>query len=303
MNALVTGATGFLGKFLSQKLKSQKIQVTELNSKNGNLRVQGSLEYLPEREFTHIFHLAAWTQAGDFCLKHPGEQWIINQQMNTNLLNYWQSKQPQAKLISMGTSCSYDENLSHAEDNYLLGTPISSLFTYAMTKRMLHVGQMALSKQYDLKYLTVVPSTLYGPEYHNDGRQMHFIFDLMRKILRGKKYNEDVVLWGDGSQKREIIFVEDFVSDMLSVEPKLENDLINIGAGEEFSIKYFAEAISEIVKYDYSKIKYDTSKYVGAKSKCLKISKLKSLQEKVERLPLKVGLSRMYNWFEENAAY
>jgi GDP-L-fucose synthase len=303
MKALITGASGFLGKFLSQELKSRKVQVTDLNSKNGNLKIQGSLDYLPSNEFTHIFHLAAWTQAGDFCLKHPGEQWIINQQMNTNLLYYWQTKQPQAKLISMGTSCSYDENLSHSEENYLLGTPISSLYTYAMTKRMLHVGQMAISKQFKLKYLTVVPSTLYGPDYHNDGRQMHFIFDLMRKILRGKKYGEDVVLWGDGSQKREVIFVEDFVRDLLSLEPILENGIVNIGAGEEFTIKYFAETISQIVGYDHAKIKYDITKYVGAKSKCLKISKLESLLGKLERVPLKSGLDKMYNWFEENSAY
>ena len=66
------------------------------------------------------------------------------------------------------------------------GEPVKSLYTYAMTKRMLLQGVRALHQQYQLQWLCVVPSTLYGPGYHTDGRQMHFIFDLIRKILRGK---------------------------------------------------------------------------------------------------------------------
>ena len=137
--------------------------------------------------FEQIYHLAAWTQAGDFCLHHPGEQWIINQQINTNALAWWQA-QPQAKLIAIGTSCVFAPEVEPVEENYFAGMPIESLFTYAMTKRMLYAGMMALAKQYDLKYLCAAPSTLYGPGYHTDGRQMHFIFDLIRKILAGKRF-------------------------------------------------------------------------------------------------------------------
>ena len=128
------------------------------------------------------------------------------------MLAWWQDRQPQAKLICIGTSCAYCPGTELAEENYLDGLPIDSLFTYAMTKRMLYVGLLALQKQFGLKYLCLVPSTLYGPGYHTDGRQMHFIFDLIRKILRGKMHGEPVVLWGDGHQTRELVYVEDFVS-------------------------------------------------------------------------------------------
>ena len=64
---------------------------------------------------------------------HPGEQWILNQRINTNVLGWWHERQPKAKLICMGTSCSYDPELDLTEENYLKGTPIDSLFTYAMT--------------------------------------------------------------------------------------------------------------------------------------------------------------------------
>ncbi|MEW6418249.1 MAG: NAD-dependent epimerase/dehydratase family protein [Nitrospirota bacterium] len=296
MKILVTGATGFLGTALCSKLEAQGHEMVRLNSKNCDLTKQESLNQFNNEAYDHIYHLAAWTQAGDFCLYHPGEQWIINQQINTNVLAWWKEYQPQAKLIAIGSSCAYDPNLELVEENYLVGKPIESLYTYAMTKRMLYVGLLALQKQFDLKYLCLVPSTLYGPEYHIDGRQMHFIFDLIRKIIRGKVYSEPVVLWGDGYQKRELVYVDDFVRIMLNLNEFCENELINIGAGEEFTIRHFAKLICEKTGYDFNAIKFDTSRYVGAKSKCLDISKLKRLIPDLKLTPLAVGLERTIQW-------
>src|SRR2546429_1711517 len=160
MNIVVTGATGFLGAALCTALEAQGYAVTRLSSKNCDLTQPGSLDQLDGRIYDQIYHLAAWTQAGDFCLYHPGEQWIINHQINTNVLAWWQARQSQAKLICMGTSCAYDPTYELIEENYLVGTPIKSLFTYAMTKRMLHAGLLALQKQFGLRYLCLVPSTL-----------------------------------------------------------------------------------------------------------------------------------------------
>ncbi len=298
MKILVTGATGFLGTALCSRLISQGHELVGLNSRNCNLTKANALEQFNRIRYDLIYHLAAWTQAGDFCLHHPGEQWIINQQINTNVLTWWQKYQPQAKLISMGTSCSYPPDLPLIEENYLAGVPIDSLFTYAMTKRMLYAGQLAMHKQFGLTYLCLVPSTLYGSGYHADGRQMHFIFDLIRNILRGKLYNEPVVLWGDGYQRRELVFIDDFVEIALSLTAKADNELINIGAGEEFTIRHFAQLICDLVGYDFNKIQFDTNRYVGAKSKCLDISKLGQygLSPKTS---LAAGLEDTILWFEE----
>lgn len=299
MRILVTGATGFLGTTLCRRLEEAGHTIDRVNSKNADLTQQGSLAALPAVRYDQIFHLAAWTQAGDFCLYHPGEQWIINQQINTNVLAWWQAAQPQAKLVCMGTSCSYAPDLPLVEENYLVGTPIDSLYTYAMTKRMLQVGLASLAKQFGLKYLTLVPSTLYGPGYHTDGRQMHFIFDLIRKILRGKRYGEPVVLWGDGYQRRELVFIEDFVNLAIGINERVENDILNIGAGEEFTIRQFAESICKHVGYDPAAVQYDTSRYVGAKSKCLGVDKLRALLPDFRPTSLDEGLSRTIEWFEE----
>jgi len=218
--------------------------------------------------------LAAWTQAGDFCLKHPGEQWIINQKINTNILEWWKNNQPQAKLIAMGTSCVYDCELPLSEEFYLKGTPIESLFSYGMTKKMLYAGLIALNKQYGLNYLYVIPSTLYGPGYHTDGRQKHFIFDLISKIIKGKTTGVPVKLWGNGYQKRELVLADDFADILFELDKKSKNDIFNIGAGKEYSIRYFAETICKKIDYDPALIEYDLTKHVGAKSKCLLTKKL-----------------------------
>ena len=140
MNILVTGASGFLGKFLCSFLRSQGHTVVEVSSKNCDLQKADSLKQFDAEHFDQIYHLAAWTQAGDFCLFHPAEQWVINQKINTYVLDWWQKSQPKAKLIAIGTSCSYDPAHPLEEEYYLLGSPIESLYTYGMTKRMLLCG-------------------------------------------------------------------------------------------------------------------------------------------------------------------
>ncbi len=300
MKTLVTGATGFLGTSLCAALEALGYSVTKLGRSNCDLTSDTSLLAFNDVAYDRIFHLAAWTQAGDFCLRHPGEQWLYNQQINTNVLVWWQQHQPQAKLISIGTSCAYDPAMELKEDNYLLGSPIESLYTYAMSKRMLLIGLISLQKQFELNYLCVVPSTLYGPGYHTDGRQMHFIFDLIRKIIRGKLYGEPVVLWGDGEQRRELVYVDDFVEVMIHLANTRENEVINIGAGEEFTIRHFAQRICEHVGYDFHQIQFDTNRYVGAKSKCLDVDKLKTLRPDFPMTSLEAGLSKTINWFWEH---
>lgn len=299
MNILITGYSGFLGTELVKQLQALGHLLTKVNSKNGDLQIKDSLKPFNSNRYDLIFHLAAWTQAGDFCLYHPGEQWIINQQINTNVLQWWQADQPQAKLISIGTSCAYAESLPLVEENYLKGEPIDSLYAYAMTKRMMQIGLLALQKQYRLQYLTVIPSTLYGPGYYREGKQMHFIFDLIRKILEAKFYGKPAVLWGDGNQKREIVYIADFVKILIELSLSRTNDLINIGSGEDYSIKEFAEKICEIVNYDPKKIQYDTSQYVGAKSKLLKIDKLQSWMNQIPFTPLHSGLQKTIEWFSK----
>jgi GDP-L-fucose synthase len=297
MKVFVTGGTGFLGSHLTPYLRSKGCTVTAPPSSECNVRIFDSLCAAASEKYDLLFHLAAWTQAGDFCLHHPGEQWIINQEINTNVLRWWHEHQSQAKMVAIGTSCCYQPGTPHREENFLKGDPIESLYTYAMTKRMLLVGLQSLQKQFGLRYLYLIPSTLFGPGYHLDGRQMHFIFDLLRKIVNFKRNGEKFVLWGDGNQKRELIHVSDFVDAAWQLTRKVDNDLFNIGEGAEHPIRWYAELLANLVGVSPDQIEYDTSRYVGAQSKVLVIDKLRAALPDFTHTPVEKGLSDVVQWY------
>ena len=236
-NILVTGATGFLGRHLIKELQIHDFKITISNTRINSLDNIENLIRLEEK-FDCIFHLAAVTKAGDYCLTHKGDQWISNQKINTNILDYWKNYQPQAKMICMGTSCSYSPDLSMVEGNYLKGEPEEGLYTYAMTKRMLLTGLQSIGEQYGLKWLYFIPSTLYGPEFELDDN--HFIFDLIRNCYNAKHNEASFVVWGDGTQRRELVYVGDAVKSILNLLNE-ENQIFNIASGEDFSINEFAE--------------------------------------------------------------
>ena len=127
---------------------------------------------------------------------------------------------------------------------------------------------------------------------------MHFIFDLIRKILLARDTGRAAVLWGDGHQRRELVYVDDFVHAAARLAGDASNQVINIGAGEEFSIREFAQIICELTGYEFERIQFDTTKYVGAKSKCLSVERLRGRLADFERTPLREGLARTIKWFE-----
>ena len=301
----LTGGGGFLGSHLVSFLsKNKNNYIVSPNSKDCDLTKGGSL-YKINDDFDYIFHLAAWTQAGDFCLYHKGEQWIINQKINTNVLEWWREKQRRSKLIFIGTSCVYDETLPMYEENYLQGKPTESLETYAYTKKMLYVGAKSLEEQYNMEWLCYVPSTLYGINYKTNDKQLHFIFDLIKKLIRGKKFGEDVILWGDGNQKREIIHINNFIDVISHTYEHEKNQLFNVGSLKDYTIREFASIICKHIGYDEDKIIYDESKYVGAKRKKLEIDKILKIYPNYRKSFFSEidGIHQVIDWFLKNDIY
>tara|TARA_R110002126_G_scaffold123374_2_gene265356 strand:+ start:1337 stop:2245 length:909 start_codon:yes stop_codon:yes gene_type:complete len=295
---LVTGATGFLGTHLCKKLKKDGHQVYVSNTKIANLNKVENLNIYNNIKFDYIFHLAAVTKAGDYCLKYKGDQWLHNQTINTNILKYWKDSQPQAKMICMGTSCSYAPDIFMTEQNYLLGEPDKGLYTYAMTKRMLLVGLRSLSEQYGLEWLYFIPSTLYGPNFELDDN--HFIFDFIRNCYNAKYNNDDFVIWGDGEQRRELIYIDDAVNAILALLGE-KNEIFNLGSGEDNSINEFAAMVCQAFDYDSKLIKRDLTKYVGVKEKKIDTIKIDKYlyPKKLVNTQIKYGIIRSVAYFKK----
>lgn len=298
----ITGGSGYLGRHLIKYLKSKNYKIYAPTSKEINLKNYNQIKNI-KNNFDQVYHLAAWTQAGDFCLKYPMDQWIINQEINSNIIKWWSnSNNIKSKIIIIGTSCCYDEKGQFEEKNYLNEKPHDSLATYAMTKKMLLQGVISCQLQKKLKWNCFIPSTLYGKGYKITIKTPHFIFDLVRKILRGKFYGSKVELWGNGNQTREIIHVNDFIKNMVNITNNKSNTIFNIGGGNEYSIKYFAKEICRIANYEFDKIYFNKSKYVGAKSKKLSIKKIMKYNPSYKKKLIKIndGLLDMVNWHIRN---
>lgn len=271
-NILLTGSTGFLGKHLKSYLQKNypNTNIVESNTKKNNLENYNNLQYwigdgghnnIPSK-FDYIFHFAAVTKAGDWCLTHQADQWLINQQINTNIIRYWKQFQPQAKFIGIGTSCSYGNDWRRSEENYLTYEPEPSLLTYAYTKRMLYLGLEAMAQQYKMNYLYFVPSTLYGSHFTDNDN--HFIYDIIRKTYNAKQNKTDIHMWGDGHQRRELIWVDDFIKIMMNMTSSLfyNNEIINVGSGDSHAIINYYEIIKNLFKCE-GKIISEPNKYVG----------------------------------------
>jgi len=127
-----------------------------------------------------------------------------------------------------------------------------------------------------MKYLFFIPSCFYGTHYKHDDK--HFIYDLVRKICEAK-YNSSPppVLWGNGNQKRELIYVDDAVDIVLN-SLNMNNEIINLSSEYCYSIKKYAKIICNIIDYDFKQVQFDVTKFVGAYEKSLVTDKIKDYE-------------------------
>lgn len=295
---LITGSSGFLGRQLTKTLIDIGHTVVAPSSSEINLIEPSALNKL-DADFDVIFHLASWTRAGAFCRERSGEQWIVNEKINLNVLDYWMKCSENCHLISFGTSVGYsDGGNEKAEQDYLIGDPIPDYYGYSTTKRSLLYGQICINKQYKRPFSHFMPSTIYGPGYHVDGRDLHFIYDIARKILKNKYFSDEIVLWGNGHQSRELIFIDDVLSVLVEAMNNPLNTYINVGSGNSITIRDAAKTICEIVGVDDSVIKYDENAFVGVKAKVLDTSKLDKYFPARQKTSFSEGIRTTLSWLE-----
>ena len=206
------------------------------------------------------------------------------------------------KLLFLGSSCIYPKNIDDpiSEDHLLTGSLEETNEWYAVAKISGIKLCQAYQKQYNSNFISAMPTNLYGPNDNFHPLNSHVPAALLLKFHNAKINNEPfVTVWGSGNPKREFLYVDD-LADACIYLLKNYNGIqpINVGTGEDISIKDFAAKIKNIVGYK-GELKFDKSKPDGTMRKRLNISRLNNLgwQYKVS---LDQGLKLFYEWFSEN---
>ena len=302
---LLTGGTGFVGRHLRRRLEELGAGAViavgsgelDLESTDDTMRWGRRLD----RDVDVIFHLAAWAKPGAFGLHHGAELFARNTMINANVLRVWQECLPGARLIGIGSSCEYPGHLSTmSEEDLWNGEPHPSVFAYAMTKRMLYAGQCAYAQQYGSQTVHVICNTLYGPGDHFDEERGHVISALIDRFAQAAaKGRTRVVVWGDGYQTRECLFIDEQIHGLLLVAEKSPDRLVNLGTGVSHTIREIAETIGELCGYD-GEIVYDTTKFVGIRHKVLNSDRARLTLGWNPTMPLREGLRRTVAWYQQH---
>jgi GDP-L-fucose synthase len=270
----ITGGTGFVGKNMVPFLTELGADVTAIGSSFDLATEAGAERAFTtfNKKFDYIIHGAAVQGAGEWPLKHKAEQFGLNLHIHANTFAMWKRFQPQAKMIGIGSSCSYPgakEVLK--EEEYWDGPMHSSVDNYGFTKKAVSVGIEAYKAQYGLKGTTVIFATLYGPYDHFDPEKSHVVSALVKKFVDATRANSPAVeVWGDGKQTREVIYVEDQIRGLLAVL-NYEGSIINVGTGRSTMVSELAETIKALARYP-GEIVYNPDRFVGVRRKVLDIS-------------------------------
>ncbi len=211
-------------------------------------------------------------------------------------------KNPNIKIINLGSSCIYPLNAPNPikESSFMEGKLEETNSPYAMAKiTAIEIGR-SLNKQFGHKVINLMPTNLYGPNDNFDETSSHVIPGLIRRMYDSSKNNyPKFSVWGDGSPLREFLYVDDLsLAIKFILENEIDNDLINIGYGEEISIKDLAIKIKKIIGYD-GEIEFDSTKPNGNPRKLLDTSLIKNYGWK-PKYELDKGLELSFNWYREN---
>ncbi len=226
---------------------------------------------------------------------------IENLKINMNILEAC-IPFPEIKIINLGSSCIYPLNAKNpiSEESFMGGKLENTNSPYAMAKlSAIEIGR-ALSKQYGHKVINLMPTNLYGPNDNFSKSESHVIPGMISRMHEAMINEEkNFEIWGTGKPKREFLYVED-LSDAIKfiIENNIEDDLINIGSGEEINIYELANLVKKTLQYDVEFI-FDDSKPDGNPRKFLDSSLINSYGWKA-KTNLESGLQYTYKWFLDN---
>lgn len=296
----VAGHRGLVGSSIVRVLNERGYSniLTRTRNELNLLNQKEVFDFFDSEKPEYVFDAAAKvggiyandTYSGDFIYE--------NIQIQTNLIHSaW--KFGVKKFLFLGSVCIYPKfaEVPVREDSFLTGYLEPTNDAYAIAKISGIKMLQAYHKQYGMKSVSLMPSNLYGPgdNFHPDNG--HVIPAMMTKFQNSG--GKSVMFWGDGTPKREFLYSEDLADACLFAMDHFENaELINVGSGENVSIKELSNSVASVVKYD-GEIKWDTSRPNGTPNRPLDCSKMTKLGWKPKHT-LSQGLQKTYDWFIEN---
>ena len=299
----LAGHKGMVGSAVLRHLKNKKYKNIITQNKNKlNLLDQKQTENFIKKTKPDFIILAAARVGGILANQNYKANFIYeNLMIQTNIIHS-AYKAGVKKLIFLGSSCIYPKlSKQPIKENYLLSGELESTNdAYAIAKIAGVKMCEAYNKQYNLNYICLMPTNLYGPRDNYDELNSHFFPALIKKIHIAKKKDRRVIkLWGNGKAKRELMYVDDLASACeFFLNKKTKHTLINIGSGIEKSVENFAKFIMKKLNIKL-KIIYDKSKPNGTPRKTLDINIAKSYQWR-SNINLSEGFKLTYKDFLEN---
>ncbi len=300
----VTGGAGFLGSHLIENLQRRgaehifvpKIEDYDLVQQKDIVRM------LDDSDPDVIIHLAAHVGGIGANREHPAEFFYDNLMMGVQLMHE-AYKRGVSKFVAIGTVCAYPKftPVPFKEDDIWNGYPEETNAPYGLAKKMLLVQAQSYRQQYGYNALFLIPVNLYGPRDNFRPESSHVIPALIKKCVEAKENGEkEVVIWGDGSPTREFIYVEDAAEGIAAATEKYDgSEPVNIGSGNEISIKDLASLISRLTGFE-GKLVYDTSKPNGQPRRGLDVSRAEKLFGFKAKTNFETGLRNTIDWYQKN---
>lgn len=302
----VAGHRGLVGSALVRNLETKGFSRLILKSKGElDLLNQLAVERFFEEERPEYVFLAAAKVGGILANREQKADFIYeNLQIQNNVIHSaWKSGVK--KLLFLGSSCIYPKLAPQPirEEYLLTGALEETNDAYAMAKIAGIKMCQSFNEQYGTKFISVMPTNLYGPGDNFDLNSSHVLPAMIRKFHEAKLSGaQEVVLWGTGSPKREFLYVDDLADALVFLMNTYDgSEIINIGTGEDLSIKELAETIQSIIGFE-GKIVWDTTKPDGTPRKWLDVSRLHVLGWK-HMIHLREGVHLTYRWFLENPTH
>ena len=296
----VAGHRGLVGSALVRKLESNGFNnlITEERATLDLVNQADVEEFFSQKKPEFVFLAAAAVGGIHANHTYPADFVRVNLQIQTNVIDSAYRNRVK-KLLFLGSSCIYPKLAPQpmSEDCLLTGPLEETNRAYAIAKIAGIEMCQAYQRQYGFNAISVMPTNLYGPRDNFSLENAHVLPALMRKFHSARVEGlDEVVIWGTGAPRREFLHVDDLADACLFLMEHYDEDvLVNVGWGEDITIKELAELIGFVVGYT-AKLKFDSSKPDGTPRKLLDVSRLMKLGWR-PKIALEPGIESTYAWF------